>query len=154
MLITAADVVNTAADSAQLVPMLEESEEMTGVRVPVTLADGGYHTAKNLEAGARRGDVFVMPERYHLGARVHTSKTASSMTPRRTAMCALKANGSPFAGYAGTTARCRDPFVYTALREPCVAYAQPTGYVPRIGTRDALCGSGPPILYSVSIGNG
>ena len=67
MLITAADVANTAADSAQLSPMLEESEEMTGARVPVTLAGGGYHTAKNLEAGACRGDVFLMPERYHPG---------------------------------------------------------------------------------------
>ena len=67
MLITVADVINTAADSAQLLPMLEESKEMTGVRVPITLADGGYHTAANLEAGACRGDVFVMPERYHPG---------------------------------------------------------------------------------------
>ena len=67
MLITAAEVVSTAADSAQLVPMLEKSEESTGARVPITLADGGYHTAANLEAGARRGDVFLMPERYHPG---------------------------------------------------------------------------------------
>ena len=36
MLITAADVANTAADSAQLLPMLEESEEMTGARTSVT----------------------------------------------------------------------------------------------------------------------
>jgi len=51
MLITAADVVNNASDSAQLVPMLEMSEEMTGVRSHVTLADGGYHTAANLREG-------------------------------------------------------------------------------------------------------
>jgi len=30
MLITAADVVNSAADSGQLVPMLEQAEEMLG----------------------------------------------------------------------------------------------------------------------------
>ena len=36
MLITAADVANTAADSAQLLPMLEESEEMTRERTSVT----------------------------------------------------------------------------------------------------------------------
>ena len=41
MLITAADVVNSAADSGQLVPMLEQAEEMIGEPVPVTLADGG-----------------------------------------------------------------------------------------------------------------
>ncbi len=51
MLITAADVVNSAADSGQLVPMLEQAEEMIGERVPVTLADGGYHTAANLAVG-------------------------------------------------------------------------------------------------------
>jgi hypothetical protein len=64
MLITAAEVVNTAADSGQLVPMLEQAEELTGERVRVTLADGGYHTAANLEAGERRGQRLVMAERY------------------------------------------------------------------------------------------
>ena len=128
--------------------MLEESEEMTGVRVPVTLADGGYHTAKNLEAGAFRGDVFVMPERYNPRVQgpyfkdrfVYDAATDSYVCPQGQRL--------PFRGL------CRDPFVYTALREPCAVPAQPTGYVPRISTRDALCGSGPPILYSVSIGNG
>ncbi len=67
MLIAAADVVNTAADSGQLVPMLEQAEEMIGQRVELTLADGGYHTAANLEAGERRGQRLVMPERYHEG---------------------------------------------------------------------------------------
>jgi hypothetical protein len=64
MLITAAEVVNTAADSGQLVPMLEQAEELTGQRAQVTLADGGYHTAANLEAGDRRGQLLVMAERY------------------------------------------------------------------------------------------
>ena len=47
--------------------MLEQAEEMIGEPVPVTLADGGYHTAANLVAGERRGDLLVMPERYHPG---------------------------------------------------------------------------------------
>jgi transposase len=64
MLITAANVVNTAADCGQLVPMLEQTEELTGERVQTTLADGGYHTAANLETGERRGQLLVMPERY------------------------------------------------------------------------------------------
>ena len=64
MLITAAEVVNSAADSGQLVPMLERAEEVIGQRVPVTLADGGYHTAANLEAGEHRGQLLVMGERY------------------------------------------------------------------------------------------
>jgi transposase len=64
MLITAAEVVNSASDSGQLVPILERAEELTGQRVPVTLADGGYHTAANLEAGEHRGQLLVMGERY------------------------------------------------------------------------------------------
>jgi transposase len=64
MLITAAEVVNSAADSGQLVPMLERTEESTGQRAQITLADGGYHTAANLEAGERRGQTLVMAERY------------------------------------------------------------------------------------------
>ena len=65
MLITAADVVNSAADSGQLVPMLERAEQVTGERSSVTLADGGYHTAANLEAGECRSQTLVMSERYH-----------------------------------------------------------------------------------------
>ena len=54
MLITAADVVNSAADSGQLIPMLEQAEEIIGEPVPVTLADGGYHTAANLASAEQR----------------------------------------------------------------------------------------------------
>jgi len=64
VLITAVEVVNNASDSDQLAPMLEKAEELTGQRVPVTLADGGYHTAASLEAGERRGQRLVMGERY------------------------------------------------------------------------------------------
>ena len=44
MLITAANVVNRAADATQLVPMLELAEEITGASASVTQADGGSHT--------------------------------------------------------------------------------------------------------------
>jgi IS5 family transposase len=64
MIITATKVVNTAADYGQLVPMLEEAEEFTGERVAITLADGGYHTAANLEAGKSRNQTLVMTERH------------------------------------------------------------------------------------------
>jgi transposase len=63
MIITATKVVNTAADSGQLETMLEQAEEMTGERVPITLADGGYHTIANLETGEQRGQTLVMAER-------------------------------------------------------------------------------------------
>ncbi|MCX6004041.1 MAG: IS1182 family transposase, partial [Chloroflexi bacterium] len=65
LMITAVEVVNSASDSGQLAPMLEKSEEITGQRVPITLADGGYHTVAGLEAGARRNQTLVMTERYH-----------------------------------------------------------------------------------------
>ncbi len=58
----AADVVNMAADSGQLTPMLEQADEMIEERVPVPLADGDYQTAANLAAGEKRGDLLVMPE--------------------------------------------------------------------------------------------
>jgi transposase len=64
MIITATNVVNTAADYGQLAPMLKQAEQFTGVRVPLTLADGGYHTIANLETGEQRGQKLVMPERY------------------------------------------------------------------------------------------
>ncbi len=64
MLVTAAEVVGTASDFGQLVPMMEQAEELTGERVQITLADGGYHTAANLEAGESRGQTLVMAERY------------------------------------------------------------------------------------------
>jgi transposase len=64
VIITAADVVTNASDSGQLVPMLEQAEELTGYRSPVTLADGGYHTAAALDAGENRGQVLVMGERH------------------------------------------------------------------------------------------
>ena len=122
MLITAAEVVSTAADSAQLVPMLEKSEESTGARVPITLADGGYHTAANLEAGARRGDVFVMPERYHPGVQgpyfkdrfVYDATTDSYLCPQGQRL--------PFRGLRRNNGKMPGPFrVYRASRTVCRA---------------------------------
>ena len=70
--------------------MLEQAEETTGTRVPVTLADGGYHTARNLQAGESRSDPLVMPERYHADVRgpyfkdrfVYDFATDSYLCPR------------------------------------------------------------------------
>lgn len=62
LLLTAADVTTSAADSGHLVPMVEQAEEMTGQRARSTLADAGYHTAANLAASAQRGEHLVMPE--------------------------------------------------------------------------------------------
>ncbi len=63
VLITAVDVVDDPTDYAQLAPMLEEAEQITGVRGSTVLADAGYHTGANLEAGHERGQTLVIPER-------------------------------------------------------------------------------------------
>ena len=122
MIITAADVVNTAADSGQLVSMLEQAEEMTGERTPVTLADGGYHTAANLEAGDQQGHVFVMPERCHAGVQgpyfkdrfVYDTATDSYTCPQDQHL--------PFRGLRRNNGKVPGPIrVYRASRTVCRA---------------------------------
>ncbi len=147
MLITAADVINKASDSAHLVPMLEMSEEMTGARVPITLADGGYHTAANLRAGEQRGDVLVMAERYHPGVQgpyfkdrfVYDAATDSYQCPQGQRL--------PFRGMRKVNGKIRGPFrVYRASRtvcRACPAYGvctkdAHTGRALWIGPADAL----------------
>jgi transposase len=147
MLITAADVVNTAADSGQLIPMVEQAEKMTGERTEITLADGGYHTAANLEAGEGRGQRFVMPERYHEGVRrayfkdrfVYDATTDSYLCPHGQRL--------PFRGIRRSKRPGQGPFrVYRASRtacRSCQAYGictkdRHTGRSLWIGSRDAL----------------
>lgn len=62
MLITAVDVTDDPGDHTQLVPMLQQSEDTTGVRSEVTLADAGYHSGSNLQECADTGRRIVMPE--------------------------------------------------------------------------------------------
>ena len=67
MLVTAVELVNEPADYARLIPMLQEAEEMTGVKTPLTLADAGLHSAVALAAVALagcadRGQQVAMPE--------------------------------------------------------------------------------------------
>ena len=62
MMITSVDVVDEVNDLARLLPMVEQSEEVTGVRVPTTLADAGYFAGSHLEECARRGQQAVMPD--------------------------------------------------------------------------------------------
>ena len=62
MLVTAIEVVDEPADYARLTPMLQEAEETTGVKTPLTLADAGYHSAAALQECADRGQQVAMPE--------------------------------------------------------------------------------------------
>ena len=59
VLITTADVCADLDDHAQLIPMMEQAEMMTGTKVPSTLADGGYHSGKKCAARGRR---VLMPD--------------------------------------------------------------------------------------------
>ena len=62
LLITAADLVATAGDHGQLLPLRDQSVEHTGVAPEVQLADGGYHSVETLMGCAERGQIVVMPE--------------------------------------------------------------------------------------------
>ena len=121
MLITAADVVNTAADYGQLVPMLEQAEELTGERVPITLADGGYHTATNLAEGNKRRQILVMSERYQGAINnpyfkdhfLYDAETDSYLCPKgqQLRFCGLRRNRSASSGqirvYRASRTACR-----------------------------------------------
>lgn len=61
-IITAVDVTAEQNDVGALKPMMEQSEEMTGKRAEVTLADANFHSGVNLETCAKREQVIMMPE--------------------------------------------------------------------------------------------
>ncbi len=62
MLVTAVDVVDEANDAARLVPMVDLAEEITGAKVPMTLADAGYFSGKHVVEFQQRGQQVVMPD--------------------------------------------------------------------------------------------
>jgi len=61
LLIVAADVVQDQCDMAQLEPMLKQSEDTTGRRPDMLLADTGYCSGSNLNACAKIGQKVAMP---------------------------------------------------------------------------------------------
>ena len=120
MVITSAEVVNTAADSGQLVPMLQQAEETTGERAPVTLADGGYHTAANLEAGERRGQLLVMPERYREELQGPYFKDRFLYDKTTDSYICPQGQRLPFRGLRRNNGKVPGPFrVYRASRTVC-----------------------------------
>lgn len=62
LFMTAVDVVRETTDTGQLLPMLEQSEENTGKKAEMSLADAGFHSGSNLAACEEREQVVVMPE--------------------------------------------------------------------------------------------
>lgn len=120
VLITAADGVNSAADSGQLAPMLERAEEVTGVRADATLAHGGYHTAKNLEAGQRREQRLVMPERYHVAVQGPYFKDRFTYDAATDSYVCPEGQSLPFQGLRRANGTISGPFrLYRASRTVC-----------------------------------
>ena len=120
MFVTAADVVDEPNDSAQLVPMLEQSEETTGARAQVTLADAGYHSGSALDECARRDLKLVMPESsrrraqhhpYHKDRFIYDQCNDSYLCPHGQTLTPVGAmrspNGRPRRVYRASAATCQ-----------------------------------------------
>lgn len=122
LLITAAEVVTKASDQAQLVPMLEQSVELTGTAPTVLLADGGYHSAENLVACDGLAQTVVMPEAqrvrlaspYHKDAFLYDAESDSYACPAGQMLRFWKLKSYPKAPdrppsrvYRGVPAVCR-----------------------------------------------
>jgi len=118
--VTAADVVNTASDAHQLVNMAEQAEESTGERVPVILADGGYHTAANLAAGEYRGQTLVMGERYQQAMKKPYFKDRFKYDVETDSYICPQGHHLPFRGLRRSKKGNSDPIrVYCASRTTC-----------------------------------
>lgn len=63
-LIVGADVVAEANDRKQLLPMIAQTEAITGAAVRTVMADSGYSSYDNSEALATRGTTGYIPDQY------------------------------------------------------------------------------------------
>ena len=68
--------------------MAEQAEEITGVRVPMTLADAGYFAGKHVAELHHRGQQVVMPDKarptdhpYHKDQFIYDEETDSYTCP-------------------------------------------------------------------------
>ena len=89
MLITAVDMVDEGHDYARLTPMMEQAEEVTGVRVPMTLADAGYFGSRHLDESHRKGQQAAMPEQRGAWGKAQTTRINSATMQPPTATPAL-----------------------------------------------------------------
>lgn len=119
LFIIAAEVCNCPDDHAQLVPMIEKAQEMTGEEAGVTLADAGYHSGPNLAECAERGINILMPDAkgkqlkgpYHREQFVYDEATDSYICPQGqtlTARAGKSRHGRPGGRtYGGGAKQCR-----------------------------------------------
>ena len=100
LFITAAEVTTDADDHSQLAPMIDQAREISGQSVPMTLADGGYHSGPNLEACALREQVVAMPEAqrkaledpYHKNAFRYDEATDTFVCPESRTLRYIRSN--------------------------------------------------------------
>lgn len=93
-LLTAEHLVAEPEDHGQLGPLIEQARELSGERVALTLADGGYHSGPNLERCDELRQAVVMPEAqqarlgdpYHKDAFVYDAATDTYRCPQGQAL--------------------------------------------------------------------
>ena len=118
MVVTAVDVVDAANDNALLVPMVEQAEETTGTRVPMTLADAGYFAVSHLAECDRRGQQVVVSEArqrfltdaYHKDRFTYDEQSDSFTCPQGRRLKFLRiqhTNGVPLRLYRASGAVCQ-----------------------------------------------
>ena len=95
-------VVNEACDTARLTHMVEQAEEVTGVRVLITLAEAGYFAGKHLAELHQSGLHVLMPDlarptshSYHKDQFVYDEETGSYDCPPCTKACLHRTQGQP-----------------------------------------------------------
>ena len=118
MVVTTVDVVDAANDNALLVPMIEQAEETTGTRVPMTLADSGYFAVSHLAECDRRGQQVVVSEArqrfltdaYHKDRFTYDEQSDSFTCPQGRRLKFLRiqhTNGVPLRLYRASGAVCQ-----------------------------------------------
>ena len=118
MVVTAVDVVDQANDNALLAPMMEQSEEMTGTKSQMTLADAGYFAASHLAECDRRGQQVVVSEArqkflkdpYHEDRFTYDEGNDSFRCPQGQTLAFVRiqhANGVPLRLYRASGAVCQ-----------------------------------------------
>ena len=86
MLVTAVDVVDAATDNALLAPMVEQAEETTGTRVPMTLADAGYFAASHVAECVGEVSRWWCQRHGNGSSKTHITRTDSHTTSTATAL--------------------------------------------------------------------
>ena len=129
MLVTAVDVVDQANDNSLLAPMVEQSEETTGTKSQMTLADAGYFSASHLVVTVEASRWWC--QRHGNGSsKTRITRTDSPMTSTATALRVHRDRRSRLSVYSMRTESHCD---CTGLPAPSVRHARPSEPVPRPG---------------------